>query len=104
LQGVEAVHFVIRVSAVKHSHAWCLTMLVMDTVGSSDLVAKQPPTHGCREVEDDPVLTKDYVTNTNKGHLPFEGTDVEIVTHREGEISRHGFASGPSFSSQTSHS
>ena len=37
------------------------------------------------EGEIDPVYTKDDVRNAHKGHVPFAGTDVEIVAYREGD-------------------
>ena len=33
----------------------------------------------------DPVYTKDDVRNALKGHMPIEGSDVEVVAYRKGD-------------------
>ena len=41
--------------------------------------------HQPLEGDIDPVYTKDDVRNAQKGHMPFEGSDIEVVAYREGD-------------------
>ena len=40
----------------------------------------KPPLEG----DIDPVYTKDDVKGASRGHMPFEGSDIEVVAFREG--------------------
>ena len=41
--------------------------------------------HQPLEGDIDPVYTKNDVRNAQKGHMPFEGSDVEVVAYRDGD-------------------
>ena len=41
--------------------------------------------HQPLEGDIDPVYTKDDVRNAQKGHMPFGGSDVDVVAYRQGD-------------------